>query len=225
MKTYVFRFCIAVFLILCCSGCTSASLKMTTPATPPQLAKRELPVKFKFSTISWKTYSSILPIWFNNDQLGTFITLVKQRSPELFSDSEKALPLTFHVEHTSKNTSRGLVFLSFLTGFTIIPAIIDKDHNFTVEVRIGEPVLYTDRYSFTITHREIFSRIPFYALFMPAQSKSFCHEVISITNEAIATKELQNIFLNMIYNLDKEKLYRMYDDKFGEAVEMLGAEE
>ena len=67
--------------------------------------------------------------------------------------------------------------------------------------------------------------IPFYALFMPAQSDSFCHKQISITKEAIATKELQNIFLNMIYNLDKEKLYRMYDDKFGEAVEMLGAEE
>ena len=194
MKTYVFRFCIAVFLILCCSGCTSASLKMTTPETPPQLAKRELPVKFKFSTISWKTYSSILPIWFNNDQLGTFITLVKQRSPELFSDSEKALPLTFHVEHTRNSTSSGLVFLSFLTGFTIIPAIIDNDHHFTVELRIGEPVQYTESYSFTITHREIFSMIPFYALFMPAQSNSFCHKQISITKEAIAKKNFRISF-------------------------------
>ena len=224
MKKRFLQFFIVLSLVIGCTGCTSVSLKMS-PETAPQLAKQEVPVKFNFDTITWKTYSTVLPPWFAGTNLQTFITKIKLRAPELFSNDAKALPLTFHIEHTRKSNSGGLIFLSFLTGFTIIPAIIDNDHAFTVEVRIGNPVQHTERYSFTISQREFFSMIPFYALFMPAQDDHFCHELISISGEAINSYALQNVFLNMIYKLDKDKLRRLYDDKFGEEVQLLGAEE
>lgn len=207
-----------LFILFLNVGCTSASLKMEPRAE--NVYKQELPVKFRFENISWNTESG-LPNWFSKEYLSRLINNIKARSPELFSDDPKALPLTFYFEHSQKNTTNGgLAFLSAITFF-LFPGIVILENDFNIKVRIGEPFCYEEKHNVKIRERSYLSLIPFFAFLLPSQSDNFCDEFVSIKEGAVDSGELQNVFLNMIYRLNADKLRQIYDDKYGEEVQLL----
>lgn len=223
MRKIIFKILPVLLLVFVCTGCSSTSLKLEPSAK--HIQTQAMPVKFKFDTISWSDSSS-LPSWFSKDKISQFINLMKARSPELFSDDPQALPLTFHFTYKNKPNNNGLILLSLCTFFTIIPAVMPSDHQFDLKIEVGysDDQKYEEQNSFVIKERTYISLIPFFALILPAQSGKMC-DAIGIVDEAINAPELQNTFLNMIYRLDKDKLRRIYDRKYGEKIELIGAEE
>ena len=203
------------------TGCTSASLKMDPPASEP--VRKELPVKFNFSTITWTTTSG-LPNWFDKPKISMFITKVKQRAPELFSNGSQTVPLTFFIEHSKVNiTNQFMNFLSVITLF-ILPTPLTEENTFIISVRAGDKGEYSRKCTVKIVDRTFLSLIPFLAFLLPPQSGYFCHGFVNIGNNALDRAELQNVFLNLIYSLDNDRLRKLHDDKFGEKIELLGPE-
>ena len=222
MHKIIFLMFLMFSLAVMCTGCTSESIKLESDATI--LNKQEIPVKFKFSTISWNTTGG-LPSWFIKQRVSVFIDNLKARAPELFSDDPKAIPMTFSFDHTAINrTNAGLSLLSLLTCMTIIPGVVSYEHQFNVKIKIGERDQYVETQSFKAYDRNYVSLIPFFALLMPSQSGSFCQGIM-IGEKAIKAPQLQNIFLNMIYRLDKDRLRKLFDDKHGEKIELLDMNE
>lgn len=202
-------------------GCTNVSLKMDP--MPPAVASHELPVRFKFSTITWSCVNGGLPLWLSQDKLSTLITEIKKRDPGLFADSDpKALPLTFQLKCTTLSTTNaGMALLAVLTGFTIVPGVISNDYLFELSVDVGEgSQLYSEPGFFKISDRQYVSLLPFYVFLMPGLDEPLCKGML-INDQVIQSPELQNQFLNLIYNLNRAKLRMMYDDKFGEPVTLL----
>lgn len=196
----------SVIALLMCGGCMSGSLKVT--AQPLWKGKSELPVKFKFSEISWN--SSNLPLWFNKARITKFISLIKDRDPDLFSNDKNAVPLTFYFNHKRviDNSNGGYNFLAFLTAFTILPIKNDYINTFKVSVQVGPNKEYVETFNISMNEREHLSFIPFYAFFLPPQDNSVCRYFVQFGDEAINSVDLQELFLNMIYSLDKNKLRR-----------------
>ncbi len=212
----------SAFLLCVSAGCTSVSLKMEPTYTYVQTQK--MPVKLNLTNIKWSS-SATLPTWINSQRLTQLMSNIESRDSSLFSSDEKALPISFKVNETKKSdTNVGFVFLSLLSAFVLPMPVADvRDCNITLS--IGEDENYTTQSWVSIRERTFVSLVPFLAFLMPPQSGYFCHGFVDIGDNAIYTPEMQNVFLNMIYKLDQDKLRKIYDDKFGEDVQLIGGEE
>ncbi len=217
----LFSLCSACLLCIS-SGCTSASLKMEPTYTYVQPQK--MPVMLNLTNIRWSS-SATLPTWINSQRLTQLISNIESRDSSLFSSDEKALPIKFQIDETRiSDTNAGLIFLGLLSGFVLpTPTANILDCNITLSV--GEDENYKTQSHIKIRERTFFSLVPFFAFLMPGQSNYFCHGFVDIGDNAIYTHEMQNVFLNMIYKLDQDKLRKIYDDKFGEDVQLIGGEE
>lgn len=198
---------LSMMVLLFGSGCLSGSVKITSQ--PYWNVRSDMPVKFKFSEVSWN--SNDLPIWFNKEKISRFITMVKKRAPELFSDSDDAIPLTFHFNHSFVTESNGgYNFLAFLTLFTVLPGINKYAHKFDFSVKVGPQGEYVEKKHIVLNYEEVVSLIPLYALFIPPQDGSFCTFAVQIQDQVIRSFKMQDLFIDMIYSLDKEMLKRKF---------------
>lgn len=215
IKNFVYILAFMVIMITG-SGCTMSSIRVESQ--PVYAGQPTMPVKFKFSTVSWE--SNQLPPWFSKPHISQFITLLKQRAPSLFSEDDNAIPLTIKFDHKRiMNNNNFYNFLSLCTGFTIIPIEnIYKDF-FTCYIQVGARKEYVEKFQLELTERQLVSFLPLYVLFIPDPPGSFCRTVVHDSNIPINATGLQDVFLNMIYSLDKNKLQILADG--GQNIEQL----